>query len=157
VTVLQNAGDGNGFVAAANDPVTVTLIGQNGAVPILESSSLSGNTNASGQFQVTFTSDSAGQILGNASTTFTLNGVTLTRATGDSHTGDSGPATKTFVAGKILWKKVDEKGNLLGGATFQVTATGGTAASAGHTPLSASVVDNTGQAGYTGLDKDPRP
>ena len=37
---------------------------------------------------------------------------------------DSGPATKTFVAGKLLWEKVDQNGNLLGGATFQVTAMG---------------------------------
>jgi uncharacterized repeat protein (TIGR01451 family) len=139
VTVLENAGDGKGFVAAANDPVTVTLTGQNGAVPIAETPP-SGTTNASGQFLVTFTSDSPGQVIANASTTFTLNGVTLTRATGDSHTGDSGPATKTFVAGKILWKKVDESANLLGGATFRVTATGGTAA--GLSPTSVTVTDN---------------
>jgi uncharacterized repeat protein (TIGR01451 family) len=139
VTVLQNAGDGNGYVAAANVPVTITLTGQNGAVPIPETP-LSGHTNASGQFAATFTSDSAGHVLGNASTTFTLNGVTLTRATSDTHTGDSGPATKTFVAGKILWKKVDEAGNLLGGATFKVTATGGTAASL--SPTSVTVLDN---------------
>jgi uncharacterized repeat protein (TIGR01451 family) len=145
VTVMQNAGDGKGFVAAANDPVTVTLTGQNGAVPILESPSLSGVTNASGQFQVTFTSDSAGQVIGNASTTFTLNGVTLIRATGDGkgEVGfvDSGPVTKTFVAGKILWKKVDGSGNLLGGATFLVTATGGTAATL--SPMSVLVADNS--------------
>jgi hypothetical protein len=44
---------------------------------------------------------------------------------------------------------------LLGGATFQVCATAGTAASAGHTPFCVSVVDNTGQLGYTGADSDP--
>jgi hypothetical protein len=143
VTVRENAGAGTGYVVAANVPVTVTLTGQNGAVPIAETP-LSGTTNASGQFQVTFTSDSAGQVLGNASTTFTLNGVTLTRATGDGkgEVGfvDSGPATKTFVAGKILWKKVDGFGNPLGGATFLVTATQGTAA--GLSPTSVTVVDN---------------
>src|SRR5207247_1141086 len=32
-----------------------------------------------------------------------------------------------------------------------------TAASSGHSPLSASVVDNIGLAGYTGLDADPAP
>jgi uncharacterized repeat protein (TIGR01451 family) len=143
VTVLANAGDGSGYVPAVNAPVTVTLTGQNGAVPIPESP-LSGNTNASGQFQVSFTSDSAGQVLGNASTTFTLNGLTLTRATGDGlgEVGfvDSGPATKTFVAGSLRWKKVDGNGNLLGGATFLVTATGGTAA--GLSPTTVSVLDN---------------
>src|SRR5262249_36866041 len=123
----------------------VTLTNTNGAVAI-PATPLSGTTNSSGQFQVTFTSDSAGQVIGNASTTFTLNGVTLTRATGDGKGevgfGDSGPATKSFFAGSLRGKKVDESGTLLGGATFLVTATGGTAASAGHTPLSVSVLDN---------------
>src|SRR5207237_1156978 len=54
-----------------------------------------------GQFKVTFTSASAGQVVGNASTSFALNGVTLARATGDSNTGDSGPATKTFEDARI--------------------------------------------------------
>jgi uncharacterized repeat protein (TIGR01451 family) len=143
VTVLDNAGDGNGFVAAANEPVMVTLTGQNGAVPIAETP-LSGTTDANGQIQVTFTSDSAGQVLGNASTSFTLNGVTLTRATGDGlgEVGfvDSGPATKTFVAGSLRWEKVDGNGQLLGGATFLVTAIGGTAA--GLSPTSVTVTDN---------------
>jgi uncharacterized repeat protein (TIGR01451 family) len=141
VTALENAGDGKGFVAAAGANVSVMLTGQNGAVPMLQSPA-SGTADASGHFSVTFTSDSAGQVLGNATITLTVGGVMLTRSTGDAHTGDGGPATKTFVAGKILWKKVDEAGNLLGGATFLVTATGGTAASAGHTPLSVSVLDN---------------
>jgi uncharacterized repeat protein (TIGR01451 family) len=152
VTVLANAGDGKGYVPAASVPVMVTLTGPNNVSPITESP-LSGPTDPSGHFQVTFTSDSAGQFLGNASTTFTLNGVTLTRATGDGkgETGfvDSGPATKTFVAGSLRWEKVDEAGNLLGGATFQVTATGGTAA--GLSPISVSVLDNGP------LDADPTP
>src|SRR5262249_26320624 len=50
---------------------------------------------------VTFTSATAGQVIGNASTIVTVGGVSLTRATGDSHTGDSGPATKTFVDATI--------------------------------------------------------
>src|SRR5262249_52265561 len=64
---------------------------------------------------------------------------------------------KTFVAGTLKWLKVDGNNNNapLGSATFLVTATGGTAAS--NSPGSASVVDNTGQAGYSGLDVDPRP
>jgi uncharacterized repeat protein (TIGR01451 family) len=139
-TVLENLGDGNGFVVpVANQTVTVKLTNSNGAVAI-PATPLSGMTNASGQFQVTFTSDSAGQVIGNASTSFTVNGATETRSTGDSQSGDGGPATKTFVAGKILWKKVDQGANLLAGATFLVTATGGTAA--GLSPKSVTVVDN---------------
>jgi uncharacterized repeat protein (TIGR01451 family) len=160
VTVLENAGDGN-YVAAQGVTVTVALSSPNGANPILESGSLTGTTDANGQFQVTFTSSSAGDVIGNATTTFTLNGVTLTRSTGDGkgETGftDSGPADKTFVSGTLKWLKVDGNNNNapLGGATFLVTATGGTAFS--NSPGTALVVDNTGQAGYTGLDADPRP
>src|SRR5438067_1378013 len=58
-------------------------------------------TDASGQTTVTYTSATAGQVTGNASTTFVLNGVTLARATGDSHAGDSGPAVKTFEDDRI--------------------------------------------------------
>jgi uncharacterized repeat protein (TIGR01451 family) len=120
VTVLDNAGDGKGYVAAANVPVTVSLAGQNGASPV-GATPLSGTTDVKGQFQVTFTSDSGGQVVGTASTDFFLNGVELKRETGDSHVGDSAPATKTFVPGSLRWEKVDESGNLLGGATFLVS------------------------------------
>jgi uncharacterized repeat protein (TIGR01451 family) len=150
VTVVSNAGDGTGFTAAAGAPVTVTLTGTGGAVPI-PSTPLSGTTDSAGQFSVTFTSDSAGQVVGNASSTLTVGGVTLTRATGDTHAGDGGPATKTFVSGSLRWKKVDEAGALLGGATFLVTATGGTAAGAGRSPTSVTVLDNGP------YDADPTP
>src|SRR5262249_17776740 len=84
--------------------VTVALTNSNGAsftqfgsVPL----TLSGTTDSSGHFQVTFTSNTAGQVIGNATTTLTVSGVALSRATGDSHSGDSGPATKTFEDAKI--------------------------------------------------------
>jgi hypothetical protein len=100
-TVLENLGDGNGFVVpVAGQLVTVTLTDKNGAVDV-PSTPLSGNTDASGHFSVTFTSATAGQVIGNASTSFTVNGVTETRSTGDSQSGDSGPATKTFVDERI--------------------------------------------------------
>jgi uncharacterized surface anchored protein len=59
------------------------------------------------------------------------------------------------VQGSLTWLKHDALGNPLGGATFQVCATGGTAASAGHTPLCVTVVDNTtadNGGTYTGAD-----
>jgi hypothetical protein len=148
VTLMQNDGLGGGFVAASGASVTVSLTNSGGAVAIPESP-LSGTTDGSGQFQVKFTSDSPGQVIGNATATLTVGGVSLTRATGDSHTGDSGPATKTFVAGSLKWLKEDSHGNLLGGATFLVTATGGDALNS--TPLSVSVVDNGP------FDADPTP
>jgi uncharacterized repeat protein (TIGR01451 family) len=167
-TVMENLGQGGGWVAASGVPVTITLANTNGSNYIVTAVSDAGSTtdnihfvgttDASGHFSVTFTSTSAGDVIGNASTTFTTSdGVTLTRATSDSHTGDSGAADKTFVAGSLKWLKVDGNNNNapLGGATFLVTATGGTAFS--NLPGTATVVDNTGQAGYSGLDADPRP
>jgi uncharacterized repeat protein (TIGR01451 family) len=148
VTVLQNDGLGGGFVAAGGANVTVTLTNSGGAVAN-PAGPITGTTDGSGQFQVTFTSNSPGTVTGNATATLTVSGVSLTRATGDSHTGDSGSATKTFVAGSLKWLKEDSHGNLLGGATFVVTATGGDALNS--TPLSVTVVDNGPN------DADPTP
>lgn len=66
--------------------------------------------------------------------------------------------TLTFVdpLGDVTWLKHDRAGALLGGATFVITATGGAAAVAPWDLDSApiTVVDNTGQPGYTGRDTD---
>jgi hypothetical protein len=94
VTVTENAGGGAGFVPAEGVPVTVTLTNTNGSST--SPTTFSGTADASGHFLVTFTSPTGGEVIGNATTTFVLNGVTLTRATGDSHAGDSGPAEKFF-------------------------------------------------------------
>jgi hypothetical protein len=90
--------------AAAGANVTVTLTPSNGAVvsqfdsvPLV----LSGATDSNGQFLVHFTSQTAGIVTGNATATLTVSGVPLTRATGDSHVGDSGPATKRFVDANV--------------------------------------------------------
>ncbi|MBD8023807.1 SpaA isopeptide-forming pilin-related protein [Microbacterium gallinarum] len=64
----------------------------------------------------------------------------------------------TFVdpLGSVSWLKHDRAGALLGGATFQIIATGGAAAAApwdlDSSPI--TVVDNTGQPGYSGRDTD---
>ena len=100
VTVMQDdgltaaqGGDGvTGFTpVGAGKAVTVTLTDKNGAVDV-PSTPLTGTTDANGQFKLTFTSASAGQVVGNATTTFALNGVThlATRAWIDSTGGDSG-------------------------------------------------------------------
>src|SRR5262249_31707076 len=81
--------------AAAGANVTVTLTNTNGAsytqfdsVPLV----LSGTTDASGHFQVTFTSNTAGQVIGNATATLTVSGVALTRATGDGQSAAPPPS-----------------------------------------------------------------
>src|SRR5262249_26451989 len=81
--------------AAAGANVTVTLAYTNGATDGGHTS-LTGTTNSSGQFQVTFVSPTAGVVTGNATVTLSVLGVNLTRATGDSNAGDSGPAVKTY-------------------------------------------------------------
>lgn len=115
VTVQQDSG--SGFVPASGANVTVVLTGANGAVPDLISPSdlppaptttISGLTNTSGQFVVTFTSASAGQVIANATASLVVNGQPLTRDTDPTTTtisagpGGSGPATKTFVDARIV-------------------------------------------------------
>ena len=115
VTVQQDSG--SGFVPAAGANVTVVLAGANGAVPDISGpsdlrpavlSTISGTTNGSGQFQVTFTSATAGQVVANATASLVVNGQPLTRDTDPATTtipagpGGSGPATKTFVDARIV-------------------------------------------------------
>src|SRR5262249_6121184 len=96
---ILNNGDGTGFHPFTCTSVTVTLTSQNGAAAN-PAGPFTGTTNASGQFQVTFTSATAGKVIGSATTSLTLNGNTITRMTGDGYTtvggSDSGNATKTF-------------------------------------------------------------
>ncbi len=113
VTVQQDLGDGvdsdmdgSPFDSVANAPVTVDLTSLNGASAV-PSTPLSGMTDANGHFQVTFTSLSAGLVVGNATTTFTVNGTSLTRDTDPATSetagpGGSGPATKRYVDAKII-------------------------------------------------------
>src|SRR5262249_40303768 len=132
----------NGFgTVGAGTPVTVGLTNGGGASYILLSPSLTGTTDGNGQFQVTFTSASAGTVTGHAPATFLVTGGSPPRAT-DSTPGSSGDVIKTFVAGSLKWLKVDGGNNNapLGGATFRVTATAGTALS--NSPKSVLVTDN---------------
>jgi hypothetical protein len=83
----------------AGEEVAVTLSDQFGAMNV-PSTPLAGVTDADGEFEVTFTSDTAGQVIGNATTTVNVRGFDLTRTT-DGIAPNSGPATKTFVDAKI--------------------------------------------------------
>ena len=93
-TVFENAQDGSGFVPAANVPVTFTLANTDGAT--VPTTTYNATTDANGQVEVTVASPTAGDVVVNAGTSFVLNGVTLTRETGDSNVGDSGPANAIF-------------------------------------------------------------
>src|SRR5262249_45014299 len=149
-TGVDSDGDGSTFDPASNASVTVTLTNSNGAVAN-PAGPFTGTTNGSGQFQVPFTSNSAGTVTGHATASVLfpdpdgggpLPAVTVNRATDGTH-GSSGDAVKTFVAGSLRWKKVDGQGNLLGGATFLVTATEGTAVITRHTPLALRILANS--------------
>src|SRR5262249_57089518 len=76
------------------------LTDSNGAVDV-PAGTLVGTTDASGHFSVTFTSQTAGIVTGHAAASLTVNGVTLSRATGDGQSGDTGNATKRFVDAKV--------------------------------------------------------
>jgi phosphoheptose isomerase len=97
-TLLKDVG--NGFVAAAGQPLTITLTG-NGATPN-PAGPFNCTTNASGQCSATFTSSTTGTVTGHASSTVTLGtpSTTFTVQT-DALGGNSGDAVKAFVDAKI--------------------------------------------------------
>jgi hypothetical protein len=105
VTVMKD--NGTGLVAASGEHVGFTLTNSGGATAVVNTSLSScddagPNTNASGQCVIVFTSATAGQTIGNASVTLSVNGVSLTRDTNPATViipagpGGSGPATKTW-------------------------------------------------------------
>lgn len=129
VTVRKDEGQGAGLVVVSGARPTVTLDAGGGAsVSGLTNTCADPGTDASGQCTVTFTSNTAGTIVGNASVTLSIGGVSVSRDTDPATATSSGPsgssqATKTFVAGTLVWLKVDQAEQLLGGATFEVCRT----------------------------------
>src|SRR5262249_32442383 len=94
---------GSGFVPASGEHVDVTLTNSNGAthtVPTGSCTNAGPNTDLNGQCTITFTSPTPGQVTGHATSTLTLNGVTITVAT-DGVAPNSGDAVKTFVDANI--------------------------------------------------------
>jgi uncharacterized repeat protein (TIGR01451 family) len=135
VTVLKDSGDGNGLVPAANlpaDSVTVTLTGSNGiptTVTPTGGTCVAGTTDGNGQCTITFNSDTAGQVTGNASVTLDVHGISITRDTDPSTEdvsagpGGSGPVVKTYVDANITITQAEGTGtNEVGQShTFTVT------------------------------------
>jgi len=103
VTLLKDVGDGAGFVAAQGEHVTVTLTDSLGAThtaPAGTCTNAGGNTNASGQCAITFTSNDTGKVTAHASSTLTLAALPVTVQT-DGVGLNSGNGVKTFVDAKI--------------------------------------------------------
>ena len=135
VTAEMNLGDGSGWVAATTGDVVATLSDAGGAV-----NSVSANTcgtapldganddvlDASGQCSVTFTSNSAGTVTGHADAEILVStaqgDIVLARSTNGA-AGNTDDAVKIFLDGQLRWLKVDDLGNPLGGATFEVCRT----------------------------------
>src|SRR5262249_32856889 len=91
--------DGSGFQPASGASCTITLTGQNGATPV-PAGPFSGTSDGSGHFSATFSSASAGPVIGHASCSKTVHRVALFRQT-NGQAGNSGDATKTLVDAKI--------------------------------------------------------
>ncbi|MBI3913840.1 MAG: prealbumin-like fold domain-containing protein [Chloroflexi bacterium] len=99
VSVLKNAGDGAGYVAATNQAVLVTLTNSNGANAVVSANSCN-STDGNGKCSVTFASSTAGIVKGHASASIIVGGLTLARETNGAN-GNSGDAVKTYVDAKI--------------------------------------------------------
>ncbi len=123
VNVQQDSGDGNGFVDVPDGTiVTVTLTPSAGATIGLIDDTCDGPGTVGGECTVTFSSSTTGTVTGHASVDLTLATLAVHRET-DGIAPNSGDAVKHFVAGGIRWSKVDNAGQLQGGATFEVCKT----------------------------------
>ena len=132
VNVFQNDGlpagapgdNTTGFGPAPDHTfVTVTFTNQNGATwTTTLDTCKSPNGTSGGSCTFTGSSPTAGDVIVHAKVTFPVGGVSLTRET-DGNAPNSGDAIKHFVAGSVSWTKVDNAGQPLGGATFQLCRT----------------------------------
>jgi hypothetical protein len=122
-----NAPGGDAYTGFApppdGTPVTVTLTNHDGAnFKLILDTCAPPNGTTAGTCTVTFSSPTAGTVTGHASVTFDIGGVTLTRET-DGIAPNSGDAIKHFAAGSVRWTKVDNAGDPLAGATFELCRT----------------------------------
>ena len=154
VTVMKN--NGSGFVpaagvtvtatATANDGATITSAG--GSTPLCVSGSpATATTDANGQCTITVNSSTGGQITVHAGTTFSVAGVSLTRATGDGKTGDSANGVKTYVDANIAITPLTPTNEVGVPHTFTVTVmkndgSGGFAPAAGVTVAATATASN---------------
>jgi Prealbumin-like fold domain len=125
-TVEQDDGlpapNGDGFSPVAGATVTFSLLNNTANAVFVPAGANTCTTNASGQCSITITSSTAGSVDINATSTFNVGGVSLTRTTGTG-APNSADANKVFVDGTLRWLKHDQDGNPLGGAVFEVCRT----------------------------------
>jgi hypothetical protein len=102
-TVTVSADTGSGFQPVQGAHVDVTLTPANGATPGAPSGTCTnagGNTNASGQCLITFSSPTAGTVTGHAKASLTVGGLPVTVET-NGLGGSSNDAVKTYVDANI--------------------------------------------------------
>ena len=168
MTVKKDEGQGDGLVAVAGAQPTVSLVAAGGAsASSVTNTCANPGTNASGECAITFTSNTASTVVGNASITLSIGGVSVLRDTDPTTVAVAGPsgsgqATKTFVDGTLVWLKVDQDAEPLGGATFSVCRTHNLDSSTNpdsfdelQAPVCDSVVDDEDGTIGNGLDRDP--
>jgi uncharacterized repeat protein (TIGR01451 family) len=97
LTVSQDTGTGS-FTPVQGATVTPTLTDSNGATHAATAGTcVTGTTSSSGQCTIVVSSSTTGKVTVHATTTVTVGGQSITRATGDGKSGDSADAVKTFV------------------------------------------------------------
>src|SRR5262249_26502118 len=97
LTVHVNVNSGTGFVnAPAGTLVTTSLTNPGGATATFVGSNTCTTVGTTGDCTVTITSPTGGQTQIHATTTVTVGGLALTRATADGLPGDSADAIKTW-------------------------------------------------------------
>ncbi|MFL6034020.1 MAG: hypothetical protein ACJ74I_03000, partial [Gaiellaceae bacterium] len=97
LTAHVNTNAGSGFASAANGTViTFALTNAGGATSAFVGANSCTTAGGTGSCSVTISSTTVGTTTVRASTTVTLNGVVLTRTTGDGRAGDSADASKTW-------------------------------------------------------------
>jgi len=121
VTASQDDGTGNPGPVPDGTIIDVMLIASGGATPVVSTDTCATGTTG-GTCEVTFSSATAGTVDGHASMTITLSGLEITRET-DGLGSNSPDSRKVFVAGTLIWHKVDDDGAPFGGTTFEVCRT----------------------------------
>src|SRR5207247_617184 len=100
-TVKTDNGSGSGLQPASGALVTFSLTNSNGATATFNGGVNTCTTGALGTCSVTINSPTSGTVAIHATTSVTVNGVLLTRATGDGLSGDSSDAGKTYVDAQL--------------------------------------------------------
>jgi hypothetical protein len=93
------------------------------ATPVLASGSYTCTLTVSSASVATFTANASATIVFTDSATPEHTASVVRATNGNAGPNGSGPATKVFVAGTLVWHKVDQNGDPLGGATFEYCRT----------------------------------